>query len=127
MLAKIALGLASLGFLGFGTAALIAPVQVMAGADLVLTDARAIVEIRAFYGGLELALGVLLLLAIKAKYQSAGLILGFASYFGIAIARALGMIIGGASSSFLWFALVTELVFAGLCLAAWWPMRGEPV
>ncbi len=127
MLAKIALGLASLGFLGFGAAALMAPVAVMAGADLVLTDPRAIVEIRAFYGGLELALGVLLLFAFKARYQAVGLVLGFASYFGIALARGFSMMLGGVSSNFLLFALVTELVLAGLCAIAWWRIRDEQV
>lgn len=123
MLAKIALSLAALGFLGFGVAALIAPVATMAGADLVLSDPRAIVEVRAFYGGLEIALGILLVLGFSAKYQSAGLLLGFASYFGIALARALGMLLSGTSSNFLWFALATELLFAGLCGLAWWRNR----
>jgi len=119
MLAKIALGLAALGFLGFGTAALIAPVAVMAGADLALVDPRAIVEIRAFYGGLEISLGILLVLAFRAKYQAAGLILGFASYLGIALARGLGMLITSTSSNFLWIALAVELFFALLCGLAW--------
>jgi Na+-driven multidrug efflux pump len=30
------------------------------------------------------------------------------------------MMIGGVSSNFLWFALITELIFAGLCAIAWW-------
>ena len=123
MLTKVALGLAALGFLGFGLAALIAPVATMAGADLALTDPRAIVEVRAFYGGLEIALGILLVLAFRAKYQSAGLVLGFASYLGIALARGLGMLLSGTQSNFLWFALATELLFAGFCGLAWWRNR----
>jgi len=127
MLPKIALCLSALGFLGFGVAALIAPVAMMAGVDLVLVDPRAIVEIRSFYGGLGISLGILLLLSLQAKYQTAGLILGCVSYLGIALARIFGMLMTATSSNFLWIALTTEIVFVLLCGLAWWRQRTRSV
>lgn len=113
-LARITLWLGGLGFLGFGIAFLIAPVDTLAAAGVQVGGAAAATELRAFYGGLEVALGVLLIGADLRGARRAGLILCLASYGGIGAARLLGIAIAGGATSFLWYALATEAVLATL-------------
>ena len=111
----LALAIGGIGFLGFGALMLVAPQASMAGIGIHLPDGAATTEIRAFYGGLELGLGALLLAALrKLQYRRAGLVLGMVSYGSVASARLLGMMIDGASSGFLWGALAVELSLAAL-------------
>jgi hypothetical protein len=115
MLPRFTLWLAGLGFLGFGIACLVAPLQVLGAAGVVLSGPIAATEVRAFYGGLQLGLAFCLLLsALRPAYRRAGLLLCLAAYGGIGVARALGMALDDVSSTFLWFALAVELGLAGL-------------
>lgn len=105
----LALAIGGLGFLGFGAVMLVAPQAAMADLGLTLPDGVPTTEIRAFYGGLELGLGALLLAALrKVQYRRAGLVLGCVTYGSIAGARALAMLIDRSSSGFLWSALAIE-------------------
>ncbi len=114
-LPRITLWLSGLGFLGFGLACLIAPLAVLGAVDVVVSGPIAATEIRAFYGGLEIGLGALLIAAaLQPAQQRPGLWLGFAAYGGIGFARLAGILIDSASSTFLWAALATELGLAGL-------------
>lgn len=113
-LARFTLWLGGLGFLGFGLAFLIAPLETLAAAGIVVTGDLAATELRAFYGGLEVALGALLIAADWTGSRREGLILCLASYGGIGLARGLGMLLAASATPFLWFALVTELTLAGL-------------
>jgi len=115
LLSRITLWLGGLGFLGFGVACLVAPLEVLAAAGVTLSGPVAATEVRAFYGGLEIGLGLCLLLAaVRPHYQQHGLVLCVAAYAGIGLARATGMAIDGVATPFLWFALATELTLAGL-------------
>jgi hypothetical protein len=115
LLTRFTLWLAGLGFVGFGTACLIAPLEVLAAAGVTLTGVAAAAEIRAFYGGLEIGVGICLLLAaMQPAWRKAGLVLCLAAYGGIGAARALGMALDGVATPFLWFALATELGLAAL-------------
>jgi len=120
LLTRLTLWLCGLGFIGFGVACLIAPIEVLASAGVIVSGSVAAAEMRAFYGGLELGLGSLIIAAaVTPDHRRAGLWLCLAAYGGIGTARALGMLIDGVSSPFLWFALATELGFAllaGICL-----------
>jgi hypothetical protein len=81
----LALALGGLCFLGFGAVMLVSPQAAMASLGLVLPDGPATTEIRSFYGGLELGLGMLLLAALqKVQYRRAGLVLGCVTYGSIA-------------------------------------------
>ena len=116
-LARITLWLAGLSFLGFGLAFLIAPLQTLASTGIELSGALAAAELRAFYGGLELGLGVLILAAdLRPEARRYGLILTAAAFGSIGLARAVAMGIGGVATPFLWFALSTELLLAALAL-----------
>jgi hypothetical protein len=119
LLARITLWLGGLGFLGFGIAFLVAPLQSLAAAGVSVSGNLAAAELRAFYGGLEVALGVLLIASdLRPGARRHGLILSLASYGGIGAARALGMVLGGVATPFLWFALTTELLLATLSAIA---------
>jgi hypothetical protein len=118
-LARITLWLGGLGFVGFGLAFLVAPLQMLSSTGIVVSGDLAAAELRAFYGGLELALGMLLIAAdLRPAARRHGLVLAFAAYGGIGAARALGMAVGGVATPFLWFALATELVLATLAAVA---------
>lgn len=116
-LEKGLLWVAGLGFLGFGLAFLLAPLETLAAAGIEVQGALAVVELRAFYGGLELGLGALLVAAaLRPQYHRAGLWLCLTSYGGIGLTRAAGMLTASIASPFLWFALLVELALA--CAAA---------
>ncbi|MCB1554541.1 MAG: DUF4345 family protein [Xanthomonadales bacterium] len=118
---RVLLWIAGLGFVGFGLAFMVAPLHTLAAAGIELSGALAAAELRAFYGGLELGIGALLIAsAVRPAQARNGLWLCLASYGGIGSARALGMLLGGVATPFLWFALATEL---GLASAAAWMLR----
>jgi hypothetical protein len=123
LLPRLTLWLGGLGFLGFGLAFLVAPLQTLAAAGIALQGDLAATELRAFYGGLEVALGGLLIAANLRGARRHGLILCLASYGGIGLARALGMLIAGSATPFLWFALATE---ATLAILAWASLKMSP-
>lgn len=107
--------LAGLGFLGYGVAFLIAPEATLAGAGMQLTGSGSGVELRAFYGGLELGLGLWLIFAgLNDKLLRPGLWLTMASNGGIGCSRLLGLALGGAWTPFFGYALPWELGFAAL-------------
>lgn len=114
-LSRLTLWLGGLGFLAFGLAFLIAPLETFAAAGLPMQGTLAATELRAFYGGLELALGGLLIAAdLNPGARRHGLILCLASFGGIGLARLLGIALAGSGTPFLWFALATELTLATL-------------
>ena len=99
------LALAGLGFLGFGLWFLV----------ITATGAPAATEFRAFYGGLEVGLGLLMLVAAaKPEWRSAGLWLVIATNGGIAAGRLLGVALDGVWVPFFTYALVWEVGFAVL-------------
>lgn len=117
ILTLIVLWLSGLSLLGFGVALLVAPIDVLARIDVTVTGAIADTEIRAFYGGLEVALGLLVLAwTIRPERRRDALLLTAVIYGGIGLARLGSMLATGDDASFLRFALATELGF--LVLAA---------
>lgn len=115
----IALWLGGLGFLAFGLAFLAAPLETFALAGVVLQGPVAAAEVMAFYGGLEIALGGLLVAcALRPARRADGLVLMATVYAGIGLARLAGMLVHGADSSFLRVALGLELGLAALAIAA---------
>lgn len=110
VLEQIVLWVAGLGFIAFGAAFVVAPLQTIAAAGIAVDGANAAAELRAFYGGLELALGGLIcVLALNPARRRDALVLTAVAYLGIGLARASGMIQYGADSDFLRVAVATEL------------------
>jgi hypothetical protein len=115
------LSLAALGFLGFGLAIVVAPEAVLAPVGISGTPAG-VVELRAFYGGLELGLAAFLLAcAAKPDWREAGLWSVALVNGGIAAARLLGIGLSGEFTGFFAGALVWEL---GFTIAAVLALRG---
>ena len=111
----LVLALAGLGFLGFGGWFLVDPIAPLAAIGITATGAPAATEFRAFYGGLEVGLAVLLLVAAaRPHWRIAGLWLVLAANAGIAAGRLLGVAIDGVWVPFFAYALVWELGFAAL-------------
>ena len=109
----ILLWLSGLCFLGFGLAFLVAPLETLAAAGVAAEGAIAATELRAFYGGVEVALGGLILAcALRPERRRDGLWLTLACYGAIGLARVAGMAIDGSDSFFLRFAAATEIAFA---------------
>ncbi|GAB2489423.1 DUF4345 family protein [Arenimonas alkanexedens] len=103
--------LAALGFLGFGLAIVAAPEAVLATVGISGTTAG-LVELRAFYGGLELGLGAFLLIcAAKPSWRAPGLLSVALINGGIALARLLGIALSGEFTGFFAGALVWEVGF----------------
>jgi hypothetical protein len=121
--ALLVLWFAGLQFIGFGVLALINPQGIADVVGFQLTSALAATEIRAFYGGLELALGFLLCAGgLYAQWQKPALMLQFACFLGIGVVRGISVLVSG-GNTFLIAATATELLLAGL---AFWAMRRAP-
>lgn len=113
------LALAGLGFLGFGLWFLVDPIGPLAAIGITATGTPAPTEFRAFYGGLEVGLGALMLVAAaKPDWRTAGLWLVIATNGGIAAGRLIGVAIDGVWVPFFSYALVWEAGFAVLALLA---------
>ncbi|MCX7033461.1 MAG: DUF4345 family protein [Arenimonas sp.] len=105
------LSLAGLGFLGFGLAIVAAPEAVLGPVGISGTTAG-LIELRAFYGGLELGLAAFLFAcAAKPDWREAGLWSVALGNGGIAAARLLGIGLTGEFTGFFAAALVWEIGF----------------
>jgi hypothetical protein len=106
----VVLWIAGLGFVAFGALFVLDPIGTIAQAGIVVSGAVAAAELRAFYGGLELALGGLIcVLALKPQRRRDALTLTAVCDLGIGLARLSGMLQFGADNAFLRLAVATEL------------------
>ena len=114
--------LAGLGFLAFGVAIVAAPEAVLGSVGISGTTAG-LIELRAFYGGLELGLGAFLLAcAAKPAWREPGLWSVALVNGGIGAARLLGIGLTGEFTGFFAAALVWEI---GFTVAALLALRGR--
>jgi hypothetical protein len=117
-LARGALLFAALVFVGIGLGFLIVPVQWAAIVEIPLPTAMARTDLRATYGGFDLAVGVFLgLCALRAEWIRPGLVaLGLAAA-GFAGGRLLGILVEGAASPLMVGFLVIEVTGSVLAFA----------
>lgn len=110
-------------WLGYGIYLLIAP-QALAGiAGVTASSATGMVELRAMYGGLQAAVGVLALLAgVSATWRRQGLAALLFVYAGLGLTRLASAAVTHEFSSYVMGALVFELPSA---LIAWTLLRKE--
>ncbi len=121
MFAVIVLLLAGLQLLAFGLMAAFDPAGLLGPLGFVLSTSEALTEARAFYGGAEIALGLLMsACAFKPQWRKPGLVLVAACFAGIGIVRAVAMALSGAHTAFLLFALSVEII---LVILAIWALR----
>lgn len=107
--------LSALAWAGFGLMLFIAPERLDGvGLDVLSADAR--IEVRGFYGGLELGIGAFTLwCAFAAERFRPGLMLTAMSLGGLAAGRLVGIAIEGGGGALLWMFAAVE---ACACLAA---------
>ena len=90
---RLALRVSCLGFFGFGLWAFVAPESMLAFVDLAQLPPAARVDVRAFYGGLELGFGAFLLFAARRDaWVRPANAAAFSIFLGCAVARAAAMI-----------------------------------
>lgn len=106
-----------------GLAYFIRPEEMASFSGALLMSAAAVTEVRAFYGGLQLGLAAFLAMALlRLDLLRPALTLLVLLYSALAVARIGGLWLdGGAQQTFNLYALLLELVSAGL---AWWALRG---
>lgn len=115
--AQVFLGLSALVWLPYGIFCLVQPSFLEGTAGVAASTATGTVELRAMYGGLQAAIGVLCALgSVSPTWRGHALItLGFLTA-GLGLARLAGVAAGGGLSSYTAVALVFEFGSAGLAL-----------
>lgn len=117
--AIILLVLGGLGFLGFGVWLLVDPAGGLSGVDIAATAPAGLIELRAFYGGLEVGLGLFLLACARnPEWQRPGLWLTALGNGGIGLTRIAGIAMSGVFVPFFAYALVWEIGFSLAALIA---------
>jgi len=116
----LVIALCALGFLAFGLWLFADPVGALSKVGIASTSATGTIELRAFYGGMELGLGLFLgWCALRPEWQSAGLWLVLLANRGAALARLLGIPPAWASlGRYLGWAVARELGVARLLALA---------
>jgi hypothetical protein len=117
-LARLSLGLSALVLLGFGMAVLLDP-AVLRSAGVVAPEAAGAVELRAFYGGLELGLAAFLLLALRRpEWYVPALAMQVLALGGVATARLIGIVLTPTSEALVFASLLVEAAGAALGIVA---------
>ena len=117
-------------FIAFGVAFLLAPQKLAAYADLSTTSRLGLVELRAFYGGVQIGLGVFLAVAaMRREWQLPGLVCALLSLLGVFGARIYALTAEGWPGAMVLVFLAIEL--AGVVAAGFGLMKikqspGEP-
>ena len=115
IVSRIVLAASGLMFLGFGLAFLFRPVPTAAMVGIQLPEPAAVTEIRAFYGGLEVGLAVLLFIACAAgPWRVAGLALALVAFAGPAAGRLVGLLLDGRPKPVIYTILAVEVAGAAL-------------
>jgi hypothetical protein len=99
------------------------PAALLEGFGIEATTPQMLTEIRAFYGGVELAIAAAMLLLWRRGDAFAALVLGGLPLAGAALGRCFGMLADGFWPLHAGFAVI-EAVGAGFCLAAASGLRG---
>jgi hypothetical protein len=121
---KIVLALSAIAWFGYGAYCFATPAALETFAGVAATNPTATIEIRAMYGGLQMAIGIIALLGLSrpALQRPALLFLGLLCG-GLGIARLLGTIAAADISAYTGFALAFE--FATAIVVAWLLSRAE--
>lgn len=122
--ARIVLGLIGLMFAGFGALLLVRPQALGSMVGVELPTAASRVEIRTFYGGLELGLAALAVIGILRPAWTGAALLGLAlATGGCALGRIAGLVVEGTAERAL---LVALLIEASSAVAATWALWSLP-
>nr|WP_298165857.1 DUF4345 domain-containing protein [uncultured Pseudomonas sp.] len=122
LLARVILSLQLLATAGLGLAYFIRPHEMTNLSGMLLMAPAAATDVRAYYGGLQLGLAAFIGLCL-ARRELIGPVLTLLTllYSALALARIGGLWLdGGAQQTFNLYALLLEVVSAGLCF---WALR----
>lgn len=123
MAAKVFLGLSALLWLPYGLLCLLQPSFLEGAAGVLATTPTGVAELRAMYGGLPVAIGVLCALGcFSPAWRGHALVTLAFVVSGLGVARFLGALAGGGFSSYTLMALLIEFASAAL---AWGLARGS--
>ncbi len=112
------LWLSALVWLPYGLFCFFQPGFLAGAAGVAANSATGTIELRAMYGGLQAAIGVLsLMAALRPRLQPAALMTLLFLFAGLGVARLAGVALDGQLSVYTGGALVFELLGAGV--AAW--------
>lgn len=116
--ARILLAVQALLLAGFGLAYFIRPQEMANLSGMLLMEPAALTDVRAYYGGLQLGLGLYLLLALlRTDLLRPALMLLVLLYASLFFARLGGLWLdGGLQQTFNLYAMLFEGVSAGLAL-----------
>jgi hypothetical protein len=118
MATRIFLGLSALVWLPYGIFCFFQPGYLGEAAGVTIGSTTGSIEIRAMYGGLQAAIGVLAALAIfRPDWVRPALVLLLFLPAGLGTARLLGAALEGEVSAYTGFALLFE--FSSVTVAAW--------
>lgn len=120
-LARSVLWIGCVLFIPFGLGFMLAPewlAALITGAAPVTSSG--LIDMRATYGGLALAIGVCLGVSARGHFESAkfGLLLVVTVMIFLAAGRVIGMAIDGTANAFMYVLLMAELVFGSVALYA---------
>lgn len=110
-------------YAGFGAAFFAMPVTLAQMIGIELKDTAALADLRAMYGGLCLAVSVVLAISIfRHEYRGPGLLLSVAGGAGLFLGRLITLVFDGPGNEYIYASMVTEIfaVLMGLVL-----LRGE--
>ena len=100
--------LTSLMYLGFGLALFFFPVELLKKAGIFLSDPVGIMEARAFYGGLEIGLGLFILTSYFILDLRYGFLLCIFLLFFTLLGRVYGLVVDSAWSNYFLYAVLME-------------------
>jgi hypothetical protein len=111
MLARIILGVFSVAWGGYGIFCFVSPEQLATIAGVTTQAAWGVTELRAMYGGVQMAIGASALLgAIRPAWTRWALQVQLLVFLGLVPARVLSAVMGGDSSSYTIGAISFEAV-----------------
>ena len=117
-LANASILLTGIAYGGFGLLLLLRP-ETLGAVGVAITRPAAAVELRGFYGGLELGVAAFFFLALRRPaWHAPALTLQAASLGGAAAGRAFGLVVGGGAEPLILMLLVAETVAAAVGVTA---------
>lgn len=120
LFARVVLVIQLLALGGLGLAYFVCPHEMANLSGMLLMSAAAATDVRAYFGGLQLGLAAFIGMALtRLELTRSGLTLLVLLYSALALARIGGLWLdGGAQQTFNLYALLLEVVSAGLCFSA---------